>query len=750
MDDILNRPLFRHKAQVIHKKVQKYVIGGPPTSPFSSVGIAQAWQASPLKDILYNLEESPARNALQFFNPVRKVKGAYALGKATLGPVIRGAERVAAKYPKTVGGIETALGAQQLVEGGRDIYEGVTTDNPSKTAEGGANLLFGKTFLKGGIGRFRTGQSPVGSLTKDLVAPLGLYGASYALPEGTVNENISAVEKSLGRKLTETERTQATEFIKNKMSGGPKEITPGTAGDLRGETYYDPMADIAYSPVTAAPKSSLEQAFGNMSNADIIAGGKPIGGGTPTGGGSATPPPSKPNPGQVLDTAAATAQKQVEDLKDSSSREVPTDYTLNKLNNKIIANEKAGADLVTKATSLADKGDSDAVAFKKFYKDFQDMTGGGPEMSDLIMLKLATGLLSGTTTKAGFAGFAEVLGKAGESTVDTAIKLAAMEKEKKQELALAYLKNKSLNGTAGISADRTYYIEKDPNAIGGQKLVEKARFSEGPYKGYDAKAVPVYDPNTKQYVPQWVVAEYNPNAIQIKPDPKLIDERTAQLHSLATSYKMANKVAQLPEDLLGTPGKIKLIKEEVIGSLGSTFRSEFVPGDYQGSTDDYINKVILKGDSDMIAKKEKEIQGYVNSQTKLFQRPSDEELKKLTEAARIEVNLKYAYANGLKDTDRLTEKNLEDAAKVTSIFGFVKSPRGVKERFKQLADDASTRFESEIPRFQQVGGQNYYLENAFGYMPYVAKFKSVQQQTQEKQAVQSKIKPIIESIPGYQ
>ena len=41
--------------------------------------------------------------------------------------------------------------------------------------------------------------------------------------------------------------------------------------------------------------------------------------------------------------------------------------------------------------------------------------------------------------------------------------------------------------------------------------------------------------------------------------------------------------------------------------------------------------------------------------------------QKLTEAARIEVNFAYNYANTLKAEDRLTEKNLEDAKKVSSI-----------------------------------------------------------------------------------
>jgi hypothetical protein len=730
MDDILNRALFRNRArhyeQLKTNNIGKHVIGALAQIP-------RVYQAT--------------KSGLAAFRAAQAARGQM--------PIVK----YIAENPKKIGALETALGGQQLYEGSKDVYEGITKDNPSKVAEGGANLLFGKSFAKSGIGRYKTGQPSVGSWTQELIAPLGLMGASYALPDGTVAENIAAAEQQLGRKLTKTEKEQATQFIKDKIRGVSKrettEVTPGTAGDPRGETYYSPMGDIAYS---AAPISSLEKSFGDMSNADIIAGKKPIGGGTPMGGGEptgggGTPPPNKPNLGGALDNAATVAQKQVADLKDSSTREIPNDYTLNKLGNKILANEKAGADLVKEATKLSDKGDPDATAFKKFYKDFQGMTEGGTEMSDLVMLKLASGLLAGTTTQRGFAGFAEVLGKAGESTIDTAIKLAAMEKEKKSELALAYLKNKSLNGAAGISQDRNYYLEKDPTAIGGQKLVERARFAEGPLKGYDAVATPVIDPNTGIAMPTWVPAPYNPNAIEIKREPGLIDERTAQLHSLATSYKMANVIAnEIPLELLGTPGKIKLIKEATFGTIESAFRSEFMPGDYNGDVNDYINKVVLKGDSDLIAKKEKEVADYINmgSQTKFYNaKPTEEELSKLTRAARIEVNIKYAYANGLKDKDRLTEKNLEDAAKVTSVFGFFNSPRGVKERFKQLAEDSAIRFEAEIPRFQQVGGQNYYLENSFSYMPAIAKYKSVQQQIKEKQVVQSKIKPIVDSIPGY-
>ena len=41
-DPVLNRKLFRHKAQIIHNKIPKYQYGGPPQSPFTPVGFGQS------------------------------------------------------------------------------------------------------------------------------------------------------------------------------------------------------------------------------------------------------------------------------------------------------------------------------------------------------------------------------------------------------------------------------------------------------------------------------------------------------------------------------------------------------------------------------------------------------------------------------------------------------------------------------------------------------------------------------------
>ena len=149
-------------------------------------------------------------------------------------------------------------------------------------------------------------------------------------------------------------------------------------------------------------------------------------------------------------------------------------------------------------------------------------------------------------------------------------------------------------------------------------------------------------------------------------------------------------------------------------------------------------KLIMSGEQ-AIREKEELIQDLVKKNTGLLGTPSSEELRKLTEAARIEVNFAYNYANTLKAEDRLTEKNLEDAKKVSSIFGFFKSPRKVKENFRQLELDAADKFEKEVVRYQYAGGNNAYVEDNYAFMPFVAQYKQKQNQAQRQEILRKDI-----------
>jgi hypothetical protein len=82
---------------------------------------------------------------------------------------------------------------------------------------------------------------------------------------------------------------------------------------------------------------------------------------------------------------------------------------------------KGGAILKQTANSKADS--KEAAQFDAFYKRIQNLTGGNDMTNDLIMMKLASGLLSKKTGQSGVRGFLDVLGQAGSDTTDVAMAL---------------------------------------------------------------------------------------------------------------------------------------------------------------------------------------------------------------------------------------------------------------------------------------------------------------------------------------
>jgi len=746
MDEVLNRKLFRHRAQIMHNRVQGLQFGGPPKDPLTLEGLKQSIMSrlspgpavapapqprglgalfmdfGPGKVLRYGQKTLQAgKKGYDIFRAAQAAREPSIFSRFVGQPFTRATSRFAEKYPKVTEGLSRTYGAAETLGGGvgigtgvYNIYEGVRDENPQEVGQGIAGILGGKSFAKFGIPRLRGKELPPFSVTKDIGLPLGAFYGSEFLPEGAIaeernliNNEIAAYESEIGRQLTDAERKKATLGLQEQIKAEKAKPLPvSTAEDLKFATGTIDSIDVFKNVVNA-----------NTQTADGI----------------------KNNPGPRSDEEIAA--------------------TIEKQNRETIA----GKDLKKLADEKDKAGDKDAKAFNKFYNEINKLTGEGDNTSNLLMLKFAMGLLGGTTNKKGFAGFAEVLGKAGEQAVDSAIVLASKEKERRADLAAAYLKNKEKNSAGNITTDRTRYLIKDPNALGKQRVEERARFKDS---GYDAVAVPVLDPQTGQYYPQWQIAPYDPNSVEVKGDAKQLDERRAMLQSIGGSYKMASAVKQLPENVIGSPGKIKLIKEDVLQGLSGILKSEFTPSQYNGDVDKAVNegilsrgiygqdpktgefKLIMSGEQ-AIREKEKLIQDLVKKNTGLLGTPSSEELRKLTEAARIEVNFAYNYANTLKAEDRLTEKNLEDAKKVSSIFGFFKSPRKVKENFRQLELDAANKFEQEVTRYQYAGGNNAYIEDNYAYMPFVAQYKQKQSQAQRQELIRQEREKILGGIKGY-
>ena len=149
-DPVLNRKLFRHKAQIIHKQIPKLQQGGAPWYG-SAEGIRGAWQAGPGRH-LWDFNRGAGFNTAMLANPLKKAKfaGATAMaagkkalkytglpwagkkwGKHVTQPIVR----TVRKHPtaaKIAGGAKIGIGGALVGEG---IYEG------QKQARQGLSLI---------------------------------------------------------------------------------------------------------------------------------------------------------------------------------------------------------------------------------------------------------------------------------------------------------------------------------------------------------------------------------------------------------------------------------------------------------------------------------------------------------------------------------------------------------------------------------------------------------------------------------
>ena len=101
---------------------------------------------------------------------------------------------------------------------------------------------------------------------------------------------------------------------------------------------------------------------------------------------------------------------------------------------------------VTQADGLKNKFDNTKSSetkakFLEFRQAISDLTGAQGPDRDLLMMKLASGLMTGTRhQRRGLRGFLDVAGQSTGPVVDTAIALNQSQKKFDNDLAVAFLK----------------------------------------------------------------------------------------------------------------------------------------------------------------------------------------------------------------------------------------------------------------------------------------------------------------------
>ena len=97
--------------------------------------------------------------------------------------------------------------------------------------------------------------------------------------------------------------------------------------------------------------------------------------------------------------------------------------------------------------------------------------------------------------------------------------------------------------------------------------------------------------------------------------------------------------------------------------------------------------------------------------------------------------MKYILANALKDEDRLTRADIEDAAESTQVLKFFSSDKAIRSSYKNLAENLEKQFDRVAKDYIEAGGSEKYLNN-FRSMPKVANILATQQNELYKKNIQ--------------
>lgn len=734
MDDVLKRPLFKDKAMQVYKakhggKVPGYFVGQLVKTglPYLSRGFGQV------------------------FGPTGKLARFQTLN------------------PKTAAAVEIGTGAPLFAEGMEDIYGGIKSGDYAQLAQG-----VGETAL--GLGGTGLGLK---ALTQASRKTPGLKQSAYLTGKGVAERTLrpGVAIPALGTTIYPTlaggeEQTTTDKPIEERLTY--EQAAPDIREDIIPEQPEKRITGIkgaktqaelamnedikkanAINDVTSrlgvlSPADLNAQtikniaAEANVSEADVkrLAGIKD----QPT---TATGQPIKPSASLQQDLTPDTGPNK-EDVQNYNPAEVQASIALR--NNQIKNSRLAGG-------------------LSKEFQAFKNEIGGligdnDSSIRDLLALRAAGKLMSAKTRQRGFRGFLDVGGQAVQDLSDAMLQLALKQKENDMELAKAFLKFKGeKTGTEMLTTPDVTISVPDSSAPGGVRNVNAVKGKDGKFYGRTVV-------NGKQDF-----AELPFTGTEIKYDSEKAVRYQQALLSNAEGAATARFAQDFSNEFAGAKGKIFQFTENAIG-IADQFLSDprYVSLTATDNTtlDDFIKAKLAKdkGEKDANGNKLGTIEDFEKGRAQAVEnakieyakakgiplkelRPTDRELDIITKLAFAEHRMKYVLANANKgDTDRLAQRDIDDAAKSTAIMTFLKSPRTVSNNYKQIESTFNKKLGENIALLKSSGvTDDWILKNA-GNVPGVQKIyeesasRNKQRQTRQNVADQPQAQTnILKTIP---
>jgi len=399
--------------------------------------------------------------------------------------------------------------------------------------------------------------------------------------------------------------------------------------------------------------------------------------------------------------------------------------------------------------------------FQTFKNELDQMTGGSGNLNNLVAMKFAAKLMTGKSNQRGLSGLVDIAGQGLESASTDLMNIALAQKNQDMVLAQSFLKSKAAAAKAA---------QAGPGFVGGDKVfsVEDPAYPGQFYnvKGMMGKDGKIYHRNKNNEVVEATAGAYerpiNSDKMNLYASNLEENKRGAEMidfviNSLPQDGTFSAAFGLAKEDIFGT-------LEQVTGTNGITssdFDSEIksLMRNNDGTEEGMkaTEKMLKEYDKDM-GKVEKRANEMAKASYKergggFLSRPSDNELARFTKLALIEQRMKYLVANANKAEDRLTQKDIENAAQRTEIIKFYGSAKTVRANYQNLKNEFEQKAQSFAMSYRQNGGtessMQYFKEN----VPGVSQLYSKQQADfLSKQRTKNKTERnnILNTLPGVQ
>jgi hypothetical protein len=308
------------------------------------------------------------------------------------------------------------------------------------------------------------------------------------------------------------------------------------------------------------------------------------------------------------------------------------------------------------------------------------------------------------------------------------------------DLAQAFLKMKQEKAKgAGMltTGDKTVRVS-DPSVPGGFRNVRVSLGKDNKY--YERKITP----DGQQYFEEALFT-----GTDVKRNDDKLNGALMGLEDNRRGGKMIDFVIQnaekggtkaalglLAEDSLGTfdffaGGNLgadsSVIDQQIVDAMENNTSREFV--DIEGGRLNLFNKeannMKQRFNNDLQEAREngaKEVEKQLKKAGLIAKnyRPTEEDLRAYTKLALIEQRMKYIVANANKSEDRLTQKDIDNAAKRTQIIKYITSPRTIRLNYEQLRDEFNEKAGSYLNQYKLNGGDEQFIQENFMDIPGVA------------------------------